>query len=138
MKKKSLILTIILFLGSVFLSLGTMYIFPGCQGVKDNGDVMRCHWAENAIALIAATNAVIYLVALVIKDLKIRAGMILSTTIMNCAIIALANNIVIRLCMSRDMHCWTAMRPMVTVIACAIIIVGIIDYIFSIKGREEK
>ena len=135
--KKTTILTGLLVVISIFLSVGSRYIFPGCQGLKENGDFMRCHWAQNAITLVAATNSVIYLFGLITKNTHIRAGMVMAATITNCAVIALANNIVIKLCMSKDMHCFTSMKPMVNIIASVIIILGVIDYIFALKEGKN-
>ena len=134
--KYSIILTIILMLASIFLSFGVTNIFTGCTGLKEDGNYMRCHWAQNAIALVAVATSGIYLLGIFIKNYSTRKGILIAGIINNVVIIILANNIVIKLCMSRDMHCWSHMKPVVTMISSTIIVIGVIDYVLT--TRLEK
>ena len=128
---------VILMLLSLFLAVGTQYIFPGCTGKMKDGNFMRCHWAQNAIILVASMNALLCLISVIIKDSKIRIGMMISSIIMDIIAIMLASNIVIRLCMNKDMHCWSSMKPMVTLISIIHIILAIIICVILAKKGEK-
>lgn len=135
-RKYSVILTVTLMLVSIFLSFGVTSIFTGCTGLKDDGNYMRCHWAQNVIVLIAAANACSYLIGVFVKNYSIRRGILITGIINSVVTIILANNIVIKLCMSKEMHCWTHMKPAVTAISVLLIIIGVINYIFTKKLEE--
>ena len=128
--KYTVLLTVTLMIASIFLSLGVTNIFTGCTGLKEDGNYMRCHWAQNAIALVAGGTACMYLIGIFIKKHAIRKGILIGGIINNIVMIILANNTVIKLCMSKEMHCWTHMKPTVTMISTTIIIIAVINYIF--------
>ena len=135
-RKYSVILTVTLMVVSIFLSFGVTSIFTGCTGLKDDGNYMRCHWAQNAIALVATANACIYLIGIFIKNNSTKRGILIAGIINSVVTIILANNTVIKLCMSKEMHCWTHMKPAVTAISVLLIIIGVINYIFTKKLEE--
>ena len=135
-RKYSVILTVTLMVVSIFLSFGVTNIFTGCTGLKDDGNYMRCHWAQNAIALVATANACIYLIGIFIKNNSTKRGILIAGIINSVVTIILANNTVIKLCMSKEMHCWTHMKPAVTIISALLIIIGVINYIFTKKLEE--
>lgn len=136
-KKTSNILTIALAVLSAFISVGVVYIFHGCIGMHDGG-FMRCHWAQQAIMATAGVLAVFYGVAFFVKNLSVRLGMLLSTLPVGILLILLANNSVILLCMSPDMHCRTTMQPVTILLSGVLIVVGIIAVIFTHKARKEQ
>lgn len=135
-KKISRILTLVLAIISVFISIGVVHIFHGCLGMHDGG-FMRCHWAQQSIMVTSAILAVIYMVAFFIKDLNIRLGMLLSSFAFCVLIILLANNTVILLCMSPDMHCRLAMQPVSILLSGLLIVINAIASFITNKARRE-
>lgn len=118
-------LSAILVLLSLFLCVGVTHLFTACQGMKDDGSLMRCHSAQEAIAITAGIGAVVYAVAFFVKNLKVRAVLTALSIPFGIASIVFANNMVFLLCMSLDMHCWTMMRPVSIAVSALIILVGV-------------
>ena len=134
----SKILTAILALLSLFLCIGVMCIFTACQGVKDDGSMMRCYTAQEAICITAAIGTVIYAVAFFMKNMKVRAILAFLSIPLGIATIVFANNMVFLLCMSMDMHCWSMMRPASIAISVAIILVGAVDGLLTWKVAKKS
>ena len=133
MKKFSKIATAILFVFSIFLSVGVGHLFPACQGMAEHGGVMRCHWAENSVAMVAAILALIYFVAFFVKDMKLRAGMLLASVPVAAGAILLVSNTVILLCMTKTMHCWMVMKPAVTASAAVIVVLAMVNFVITFR-----
>ena len=123
---------------SLFLCIGVQYFFPACQGLKDDGSLMRCHTAQDAIAITAGIGAVLYIVAFFLKNLKARACLVFLSIPLSIATILFANNMVFLLCMSMDMQCWSLMRPITILLSIVIMVVGAVDGVITMRQLKQN
>ncbi len=137
MKNKSAFVTdILLFLASIFFSIGVKFIFHAC-GKKDDGTYMACHWAEQAVFAISIAIAVISVIVLVVKNRYFKAGA--AAAVIPCALMAavIPNNM-INLCMMNTMRCHSTMRPFIIISAVIIIILAIADIVLNTRKKGDK
>lgn len=116
---------------SLFLTLGTKFIFHAC-GPKDDGSYMMCHYAQTTVTALGIVITVTALLSAVIKDEKIKAG--LSMSLIPPAVLAIfIPNIIIPLCMMSSMRCQSIMRPCIILVSIVIIVIAALTAFFNLK-----
>lgn len=126
---------IVLLCLSIFLCLGTKFLFHACEAGED-GSWMACHWAEQAAAGTAAVLTVQAVLLLIIKDAKEKAGIAFSMAAAALLAAAVPGGL-IRLCMMADMQCRAVMRPAVTVLGILIALTALAaGVVMQRKSRE--
>lgn len=127
--------TIVLLALSIVLCLGVRFLFHAC-GATEEGTYMSCHWAQSAVMTAGGTAAVLFAIALIVRNLKMRAGMILAGILVTAEAMLFASNQVIRLCAMKDMRCWAVMRTAVFAIGAVMLIAEAAD--LAVTLREAK
>ena len=113
---------------SIALCFGTAFIFHPCAP-KADGSWMLCHWAGNIVVALGAAFCAASVARLFApKDFK--SG--ISAAFVPFALVALlVPGILIKMCMMRDMRCWSVMRPAVAILCVLIIIASVADLILT-------
>lgn len=132
----STICTGVLLILDLVLSIGTQYAFHACAA-GDDGSYMSCHWAQMAVVTIGAVVSAISLVAILIKDRKIRMGLVLAEIPAAVAAMLIPNT-VIRLCMMNTMRCHAVMKPAAMILGILIVIFSVITVVISKKEASFK
>lgn len=118
----------------ILLSAGVQFVFHAC-GNSEDGSYMSCHWAQMAVVAIGAVIAVIGAAALIVRDRKVRMGLV--TAVIPAALAAtLVPNVLIRLCMMDTMHCNHVMRPAVITLGALTILASVAGAVLC--GREAS
>lgn len=131
---KTLIFDCVLFALGVFYCVGSKLVFHACDHKKPDGTWMSCHWAEQAVFAFGIVLAVQGLLLLVLSDTRTKRGIALAM-IPTAVVPAFIPNVLINLCMSKDMQCHSVMRPAVIVLG-AVIAVACCAYIFINKEKD--
>ncbi len=130
---KTLVSDCLLLVLSLLLCLGTKFIFHACPGPMESGMWMSCHWAEQAVAGIGAALSVTAVINLILKKQSTKNGLV-TAMIPTALLAALTPNVLIKLCMMKDMQCHTHMRPAVIVISLLIVIVSAVYVLINRKA----
>ena len=125
MKKFSITNCLLLVL-SVFLCLGTTFIFHACP-IKDDGSWMRCHWAQIIVSAIGFSLAILALVRFFINSEKT----------VGSAFALITPQILIPLCQMKMMRCHTVTRPAVIINSAAIFVISLVDLILNSKNKNN-
>ncbi len=134
-KKISMILTVLSLVLGLVLCLGAEFLFSAC-GADEDGSYMRCHWAQMAVVAVAAVLIVIYVLALLVRDARVRAGLVLATVPMSVAVMLIPGT-VIGLCMMATMHCRAMLRPACLVLGLVMAVIALIHGLLLIKGEKK-
>lgn len=117
---------------SLFLCLGTAFLFHPC-GPKADGSWMLCHWAGNMIVALGAAFSAASVARLFFpKDIKVGFSI---AFIPFSIVTILVPGVLVRMCGMKDMRCWTATRPAALILAGAICALSVADIIFSAKKK---
>ncbi|MCR5254049.1 MAG: DUF4418 family protein [Treponema sp.] len=117
---------------SVFLCLGSVFLFHACPQ-KPDGSWMACHHVQNVITLLGACLS--FLSVLCIGTPRL-LKIILSAVIAAASIFAiLIPGTLMRMCMMHEMRCWTVMKPSVTVLCILIAIFSIFNLIKTVLKK---
>ena len=138
MKKVSkfqIVMDIVLILLGAALATGIKFVFHACDK-KPDGSWMSCHWAQEAVFAIALAIAAMALIRLIVRSADIKTG--LSLAMIPAAIMAavIPNNM-INLCMMKDMHCHSMMRPAVIGFSAVIAAAAVISVIADRMNKER-
>lgn len=119
----------------ILLSAGVQLVFHAC-GAGEDGNYMSCHWAQMAVAAIGAVIAVTGIAALVVRDRKVRMGLV--AAVIPAALAAvLVPNVLIRLCVMDTMHCNHVMRPAVITLGALIILASVTGVALCVREASE-
>lgn len=132
MKKVSFIDVALLIL-ALILCLGSHFAFHACPA-KADGSWMVCHWAERVVTALGAV-FVILSAARFFFESKVKAGLSLSFIPLSI-VTALVPGVIVNLCMMKDMHCHTVMRPSVIVLSILICALSVVDILVLQKKKQ--
>lgn len=134
MSKKNKVFSLIPAVLGLLLMVGVLTVFKAC-GLKDDGTWMRCHKAQNYAAICGAVICVLFLAAAFIKN-KI-AGTVASVAGIVGGIVAmLIPGMIMPMCMTKTMRCYTVMQPFVRIMSVLIILFGIMNTVLLLKRKE--
>ena len=128
--KKVSVSDVILLVLSLILVVGSHVAFHACAA-KPDGSWMVCHWAEHVVTALGAVFAVLSVARFFFAG-KTKAGISLSFVPL-AVVTALVPGVIVNLCMMKDMHCHTVMRPAVVVLSILIAIVSAVDFLVQCK-----
>lgn len=132
MKKVSFIDVALLIL-ALILCLGSHFVFHACPA-KADGSWMVCHWAERVVTALGAV-FVILSAARFFFESKVKAGLSLSFIPLSI-VTALVPGVIVNLCMMKDMHCHTVLRPGVIVLSILICALSVVDILLLQKKKQ--
>lgn len=123
---------------TIFLPIGAGTFFSGCRGMKEDGSVMICHWAEMMVIFLGIAMALVAAACFFVPDRRVKAG--LSFAVVPPAVLAaLVPGVIIPLCTMANMHCRMALRPATIIVSAAIAVAAILNGIVQLmKYRGEK
>ena len=130
MKIKGIILSLAELIVAAVLAVGSQSFFSACK--SEGGMHMACHWAQNAVTLLAAVIALQALIKIFIPNKDIKTGLALSVFTLAVSAI-LVPGTVISLCMMDTMRCHAVMTPGVTVLSILVIAAAVVDMILQRK-----
>lgn len=132
---KTKITGVILTILSVLMMIGPKFIFPVCQGLKDDGTFMKCHYTQQALLCVGLVMVVLSIGTLICKqnETRILAGIgLIAGSIMSMLI----PTVLIGVCKTATMSCVALTKPAVIVVGILTILVAIVNIIFSLKKSE--
>lgn len=127
------LLSVLLLALSIFLTLGTEFLFHAC-GPMANGNFMTCHWAQHAVAGTGAVLIVLYILCLLSRDRKIRAAFIISGIPVTILAMLFPGKL-IPMCMSNTMRCHEVMQPAVLAVCAVILVVTVISLVVNLRRK---
>lgn len=130
----SKLLSVVLLALSIFLTLGTPFLFHACEAGAD-GSYMLCHWAQRAITGAAAVLALLHIFHLLAKDPKSRAAFLIAGIPVTVLAMLIPGRLV-PLCMMADMRCQAIMRPAVLTIGGFILALTAVALVLNF--RKER
>ncbi len=130
----SKLLSILLLALSVFLTLGTQFVFHACDAGAD-GSHMVCHWAQQATTGIAGVLVLLHIFHLLARDAKSRAAFLIAGLPVTVLAMLVPGRL-IPLCMMADMRCQAVMRPAVLTVGGIILVLTVIALVLNLR-RER-
>jgi hypothetical protein len=115
---------IVLLVLSIVLCAGIKLIFHACAP-KEDGGWMACHWAEQAIFANGVILVLSAILRLFVKS-SYKTGIAMAMTA-TAGITLLIPNVMIKLCMMKEMRCHSVMHPAVMVICILLVIACVAD-----------
>ncbi|MDY3947077.1 MAG: DUF4418 family protein [Ezakiella sp.] len=131
MKKEQIIAIVICILGIV-LFFTPSFIAPTCAPMED-GKFMKCHWMGEAIKAMGGIIAVLGLISIFACNAGVRMGLAIGIILSGIASVLMPTKLLIGVCKSPTMRCVSTTRPAIFVIVAIIIILGIVQLLFSKK-----
>lgn len=136
MKIKRIILSLAELIVAAVLAVGSQSFFSACK--SEGGMHMACHWAQNAVTLLAAVIALQALIKIFIPNKDIKTGLALSVFTLAVSAI-LVPGTVISLCMMDTMRCHTVFQPAVIVVSSVLAAIAGVDALLGLlRQRKEK
>ena len=118
---------------SLILCLGSHFAFHACPA-KPDGSWMVCHWAERAVTALAAV-FVILSAARFFLESKTKLGISISFLPLSVLEVLLPG-VIVNLCMMKEMHCHTVMRPAVVVLSILLAALSVVDILVLLKKKQ--
>ena len=132
MKKKYNATQIVRLCIALFFVVGSKTVFQACA-VKQDGSWMTCHWANQAIFVMACVILFLAILSFIVKDKKVKTGLDLSIIPMCIACMFLPGKI-IGLCMMNTMRCHMVMKPFAIVCSLLIMAMSLLD-LYQLKEK---
>ncbi|WP_407427552.1 DUF4418 family protein [Treponema sp.] len=134
--KKISVSDVILLILSLILTFGSHFAFHACSP-KPDGSWMVCHWAERVITALGIVFTVLSASRFFFEP-ETKSGISLSILTLS-VVTAFIPGIIVNLCLMKEMHCHTVMRPAVIVISILIALISLVDFILShLKQHNQK
>lgn len=121
----------------LLVALGPSFLFPVCQGLKEDGTFMKCHWTAQSEIGIGFVILMLGISLLVSKYEKQRIGISIALALQSLIVI-LIPNVLIGVCTKIDMNCRALTLPILNIIGIAGCIGAIINLIYLIKTKKES
>lgn len=129
------LLSVLLLALSVFLTLGTEFIFHACDPMAD-GHFMSCHEAQHAVTGAGVVLIIFYILSLIVKERKVRSAFITSGIPVTILAMLIPGRLM-HMCMSNTMRCHAVMEPSVLAVGCVILVVSVVALVVNLRKKGQ-
>ncbi|MCR4892931.1 MAG: DUF4418 family protein [Lachnospiraceae bacterium] len=120
----------------LLLVIGVLTVFSAC-GMKDDGTWMKCHEAQNAVAVCGGMMAALALLSAFLNKKLLKAALN-AVTLAGSIVTFLLPGSLMPMCMMQTMRCFTAMQPFVRIMTVVTALLSIWGIISAIRIRNES
>ncbi len=120
---------------SLLLAVGVMTVFKAC-GPKEDGSFMHCHYVQLYVFFISLAMAAASVLSILIKKKTVQL-VLCSLNAVAALITMLLPGTIMKMCMMKEMRCYTYMQPFVRICAVLILLCSIVTIVMQMINAKK-